>query len=261
VPLHCGRDPLGIMNLYRKRFTGFTARDYRIATAFAEQAAMAIFNARLYDSIRKNYLDTVRALTQAIEAKDPLTFGHSERVAEIAVAMAHVIDLSEEEVQAIEFGALLHDIGKISLDESILSTPPEYLSVDDRMMLEMHPMIGKTILEPIEFLHPSIPIVLYHHEHWNGDGYPEGLLGEQTPLLARIVTVANEYDHACHRSLAKDSPEEGMIFMREGAGKRYDARLVDVLEAALRSLDPGAPSEDEKEPPSEEQVVAGVKKD
>jgi len=241
VPLHCGSNPLGMMNLYRKRYKGFTARDQRVASAFAEAAAMAIFNANLYASLQKNYLETVRALTQAIEAKDPITHGHSERVAALSVAMARAIHMSKEEVQAIEFGAVLHDIGKISLDESILSTPYKYLSVDNRVMFEMHPMIGKSILDPIEFLHSSIPIVLYHHELWNGEGYPEGLRGEDTPLLARIVAVANEYDHACNSSLVHASPETGLAVIRQGAGTRYDVRLVEVLESVLAQQDAMSP--------------------
>ena len=250
VPLHCGSEPLGLMNLYRKRFIGFTQRDLRIASAFAEQAAMAIFNAHLYASIQQNYLETVRALTQAIEAKDPVTLGHSERVAVLAVSMARVIKLTPEEIQALEFGALLHDIGKISFDDVMLSTPSEYLSADDRLMLEMHPMIGKSILNPIEFLHPSIPIVLYHHEQWNGAGYPEGLVGEQTPLLARIVAVANGYDHASHRSLLKESPDAGLACVRDGAGTRFDAQLVEVLETVLQPPEQDALSEDAPLPSS-----------
>lgn len=229
VPLRIGEQVTGLLNLYRKRAIRFSSRDLRVAHAFAEQASIAIQNARLYDSIRRNYLNTVRALTRAIEAKDSFTLGHSERVAEYAVSMGRELELSATEMQTLEFGALLHDLGKISLDEKVLAKTSQ-LSVDERVMMEMHPMIGKSILEPVEFLRPAIPIVLHHHERWDGTGYPEGLIGEETPLLARIVGVASGFDHILYHSSPFPVPEECAIEdMRREAGSCYDPHLVAVL--------------------------------
>jgi HD-GYP domain-containing protein (c-di-GMP phosphodiesterase class II) len=233
VPLRTGDRVIGLLNLYRKRFAGFAPRDRRVARAFAEQAAIAIQNARLYASIRKNYLDTVRALSRAIEANDPMTLGHSERVAAHAVSMARALGLSAQDVQTIEFGSLLHDLGKISLDEQTLIKTGA-LSVDERVMLEMHPMIGKSILEPVEFLRPAIPILMYHHERWDGQGYPERLAGEQIPLLARIVAVANGLDHQMnHVSPFPMTMAAALEVMRQEAGSKYDPALVTVLASAI----------------------------
>lgn len=148
----------------------------------------------LYESIQRNYLDTVRALTRAIEAKDAYTFGHSERVAEYATKMAHALHLATKDEQTLEFGALLHDLGKIGMDEPM--SPSNNAPLDRQIMEQMHTMIGKSILDPVEFLHPAIPIVMYHHENWDGSGYPEGLSGEEIPLLARIVSLANRLDRS-----------------------------------------------------------------
>ncbi|HEX2949053.1 MAG TPA: HD domain-containing phosphohydrolase [Armatimonadota bacterium] len=223
---------IGLLNLYLKRYVGFTKRDGRIAQTFAEQAAIAIQNARLYDSIRKNYLETVRALTRAIEAKDSLTLGHSERVMKISVGMAKKLGLAADQIQTIEFGALLHDLGKISLDDQTLAKRGN-LSVDEQMMMEMHPMIGKSILESVEFLRPSIPIVLYHHERWDGLGYPGGMSGEDIPLLARVVAVADGLDHIMNQSMFPATADVALDDVRRDAGTKFDPALVEILAQVL----------------------------
>lgn len=233
IPLKIGDKVTGLLNLYRKRSLTFPGRDRRIAYAFAEQVALAIQNARLYASIQRNYLETVRAFTRAIEAKDAATHGHSEHVAQYAVKLGAALGLSAAELQTLEFGALLHDLGKISLDDRTLFKKGT-LTVDEQVMLEMHPMIGKSILEPVEFLRPAMPIVLYHHEHWDGTGYPTGIAGEEIPLLARIVAVANGLDHLMYH--ASPFPLQEAIALEElnaQAGTRYDPALVASLASVL----------------------------
>lgn len=233
VPLRKEDRVIGLLNLYRKRKLKFSNRDIRVARAFAEQVAIAVQNAELYASIRKNYLDTVRAFTRALEAKDALALGHSERVAEISVSIAAALKLTTEEIQTIEFGALLHDLGRISLEDDLLAKVGE-LTLDERVLFEMHPMIGKSILEPVEFLRPAIPIVLYHHERWDGQGYPERLAGTSIPLLARIVALANGYDRSMyHTSPFPLLPDETLERIRSEAGTAFDPQLVNILTVVL----------------------------
>lgn len=230
LPLRVEDRVIGLLNLYGKRAMGFNRRDRRVGRAFAEQAALAIQNARLFASVRTNYIDTVRALVRAIEARDAMTLAHSERVAELALKMACALDLSSRDLEALEFGAVLHDIGKIGLSEQTLSRGGR-LSLDERVLMEMHPMIGKSIIDPIGFLAPSVPVVFSHHERWDGMGYPEGRAGVDIPLLARIVAVADGMEHLMHPGSTSVSlpADEAIAAMREEAGKRHDPDLVEVL--------------------------------
>jgi HD-GYP domain-containing protein (c-di-GMP phosphodiesterase class II) len=233
LPLRVDGNVIGLLNLYHKHYVGFTNRDRRVGRAFAEQAATAIQNARLYDSIRANYLDTVRALTRAIEAKDPTTLGHSERIVETALRMACGLKLPFADREMLEFGAILHDIGKIGLDEQTLAKTGR-LTVDERVLMEMHPLIGKSIIDPIEFLRPCIPIVLSHHERWDGSGYPEGLVGTQIPLMARIVAVADALDHEMYRNSPFPLSEvEALETLRNKYPGRFDPTMLDVLAATI----------------------------
>ncbi|MEI6520377.1 MAG: HD domain-containing phosphohydrolase [bacterium] len=247
IPLRHADDIVGILNLYRKKRFGFKKRDKQLADAFAEHAVIAIQNANLYANIRNNYLETVKALTRAIEARDSVTHGHSERVMRISVAMAKVMKLSPQDIQTIEFGSMLHDIGKIGLDAEILDNS-ENMTIDEKMMLEMHPMIGKSIIEPVEFLRPCLPIVLYHHEYWDGSGYPEGLKNGQIPHLAHIVSVAESFDHEVNDGVKRKKPLEALMIMKGDNGVKYDPEMLRWLEKALRMLgDIPAPAKDKIE--------------
>ena len=132
-----------------------------------------------------------------------------------------MLNLPNADVQTIEFGALLHDLGKLSIDPKIRAKS-ENLSIDEQVWMEMHTMVGKSILDSVAFLQPAIPIVLSHHERWDGMGYPEGLSGEQIPLLARIVTLANGLDHAMNTdSLKPLSLEAALETLSAEAGRCY----------------------------------------
>ncbi len=138
----------------------------------------------LFASLREAYLGTVRSLAAAIDAKDAYTRGHSERVAEYGTLVAQRMGLSEEECLALELAAYLHDIGKIGIPEAILRKPGR-LDDDEFVVMKSHPIVGATILTPVEFPWPIMPAVRHHHEHFDGRGYPAGLKGTEIPLLAR----------------------------------------------------------------------------
>ncbi|MFC1914549.1 HD-GYP domain-containing protein, partial [Chloroflexota bacterium] len=139
------------------------------------------------------YKSTIKALVAAIDAKDPYTSGHSQRVAEYAMLGAAMISLPYEELQDIEFGGLLHDIGKIAIEASILSKPGD-LTSEEWSVMHRHTIIGASIINGIPFLEKARECVLYHHERYDGSGYPEGLKGEAIPIGARLVAVADAFD-------------------------------------------------------------------
>ena len=179
--------------------------------------------------VSQNHLiEVVTSLDSAIDAKDQYTKDHSSSVSRYSVALAKAINLPDKEVERIKLGALLHDIGKIGIPEYVL-TKPDKLTPEEFKIIQQHPSIGvEKILEPNPLLHDLIPIVKYHHEQWNGKGYPCGLKGEDIPLAARIVAVADTY-HA----LISDRPyrkgmsvEKACSILEEGAGIQWDKELV-----------------------------------
>ncbi len=179
--------------------------------------------------ISQNHLvEMVTSLAGAIDAKDPYTKGHSTSVSRYSEALARAVNLPESEVQRITLGALLHDVGKIGIPESVLGKPDK-LTEEEWEIMQQHPTIGaEKVLQPNEALHDLIPIVKYHHERYDGKGYPSGLKGEDIPLAARIVSVADAY-HALisDRPYRKGMPiEKACNILRDGAGTYWDADLV-----------------------------------
>jgi diguanylate cyclase (GGDEF)-like protein/putative nucleotidyltransferase with HDIG domain len=173
-------------------------------------------------------IDVVTSLAGAIDAKDPYTRGHSQSVSRYAESLARAVNLPESEVERIKLGALLHDVGKIGIPESVLKKPDK-LEDDEWEIMKQHPVIGaKKVLEPIESLRDLIPMVKHHHEHWDGSGYPNNLKGEQIPFAARIVAIADSFhalisDRPYRKGLALDKALEILCI---GAGIQWDKDLV-----------------------------------
>jgi putative nucleotidyltransferase with HDIG domain len=192
-------------------------------------------NRRLIAALEQGYLDTIRSLASAIDAKDPSTRGHSQRVAALAVEIGRELGLAEGELKALAYGGLLHDVGKIGIPEAILHKA-DALAPDERQKMRAHPAIGAEILRGVEFLATAALAVRGHHERWDGGGYPDGLAGEAIPLIARIVNAADTYD-ACtscrpyQRALA---PEEGIAVVERVRATQIDPRVVDALVRVVR---------------------------
>jgi len=193
IPLKRAETVFGVLGVYSGVRHQWSRREQRLLQAFAEQASIAIHNARLHDDLRRNYWETVSALARAIEAKDPYTAGHSERVTDCALQLGRARGLSSEEMEMLRFAATLHDVGKIGITDEVLARSG-HLDMTGEVMDRMHPLIGMSILQPVEFLAPALAAVRYHHERWDGKGYPEGLAGEAIPLLARVIAIASFYD-------------------------------------------------------------------
>jgi HD-GYP domain-containing protein (c-di-GMP phosphodiesterase class II) len=239
LPLHRGGDAFGVLRVYSGSRHQWSRRERSLLQAFADQAAIAIHNARLHEDLRRNYWETVNALARAIEAKDPHTLGHSERVTDYALQLGRALHLAADTMETLRFAATLHDIGKIGLSDRSLSRMG-HLDVNDQVLVRMHPLIGISILQPVEFLAPVLEAVRYHHEQWDGNGYPEGLAGDRIPLLARMLAVASLYDNLRTGSPGRPglSEQEAAQAMRRAAGKELDPQLVPVF---LRTVGYEAP--------------------
>jgi len=164
----------------------------KLLSIVASRAAAAIENARLYEDLQATFQQTIQSLARTIDKMDRYTAGHSERVARYAVALARWLGLPEDQIEVVRHSALMHDIGKIGCVMNL--NKPGKLTQDEYEIFKRHPVYGREILDPIKFLGPVIPGVYLHHERWDGRGYPLGLAGNDIPLIARIISVADTYD-------------------------------------------------------------------
>jgi response regulator RpfG family c-di-GMP phosphodiesterase len=164
----------------------------KLLSIVGSRAAAAIENARLYEDLRATFRQTIEGLARAIDKMDRYTAGHSERVADYAMQLAHRLGLPIDVIEIVRQSALMHDIGKIGCVMNL--NKPGKLTQDEYEVFKRHPIYGRDILDPIKFLHPLIPGVHLHHERWDGRGYPIGLKGQDVPLIARIISVADTYD-------------------------------------------------------------------
>jgi HD-GYP domain-containing protein (c-di-GMP phosphodiesterase class II) len=187
-------------------------------------------NAELYREQADFFAGVVRALTSAIDAKDPYTCGHSNRVARVSVWLAQEMGLHPDQVNTIYLSGLLHDIGKIGIDDTVLRKPGA-LTPEEYEHIKTHAEIGYRILAGLKQLDDVLPVVLHHHEQWNGQGYPHKLAGEAIPLMARICAVADGFDAmGSDRPYRKGMPEPQLdAILRAGAGKQWDAQVIDAF--------------------------------
>ena len=185
---------------------------------------------QLYIDMRENYLNTVEALVQALEAKDTYTSGHSARVGKFAVAMAEEIKMSEEKIESLKYAAVLHDVGKIGVSEIILNKEGKLLD-SEWEAIRSHPVIGQTIIKGIKFMFDIGEVVRHHHECFDGKGYPDGIKGGEIPLESRIIAVADTYDAiTTDRSYRKGSThDEAIEELKRVAGSQLDPELVEVF--------------------------------
>ena len=194
-------------------------------------------NRDLYRQQSEFLASVVRALTSAIDAKDPYTCGHSDRVARISVRLAKELGCDSEVLHTLYMAGLLHDIGKIGINDAVLCKPGK-LTDEEFEHIKQHPELGYRILADIQQLASVLPAVLHHHEQWDGGGYPFRLAGEQIPLIARIVAVADAYDAmTSDRPYRKGMPVEKVdgIF-RSGAGRQWDGRVIEAYFTAHQDI-------------------------
>lgn len=183
-----------------------------------------------YYILKKAHLDSVNVLVGAIDAKDPYTRGHSDRVRRMSVSMGSKLGFDETGLESLEYGALLHDIGKIGIRDEILQkqgslNPEEYQNIQE------HPLIGVKIVKGISFFRDKIPMIRQHHEHFDGSGYPDGLVGDAIPLEARIIAVADTFDVITNGRppRGKMTVEDVLLEMEKERGKKFDPRILQIF--------------------------------
>lgn len=188
-----------------------------------------------YESLKTSYSSAVKVFASLTEIREGSLSGHSRRVADNARLLAGKLALSEFDTENIVHAALLHDIGKIGLPDSLINQPFNSLSKDDRIKVTKHPVIAQAILIALEPLQEAATLIRSLHERHDGLGYPDGLKGEKTPLGARILAVVNDYDNLLRGALLVDrlSPAQAVTFLQENRGKRYDPLVVDAFIAVL----------------------------
>jgi HD-GYP domain-containing protein (c-di-GMP phosphodiesterase class II) len=219
--------------------TGGGAREISDLARGFSQAAQAVREGR--ERLTRAYIEFVGSLAQALDARDSYTAGHSRRVSEYATAIGKAMGLPRQEIETIRIGGLLHDVGKIGISDLILQKPGR-LTPDEMRIIQQHPAIGRHILEKVQGMEPYLPIVELHHENWDGSGYPHGLRGGQTPLIARIVRVADAYD-----AMTSDRPyrrgmahADAMAILWKGAGTETDPAVTAAFAQAMLERHPQA---------------------
>ena len=185
--------------------------------------------------IRDMFTQTVRSLASAVDAKDPYTAGHSVRVQLIGKDLGEELRCSEAELEALEWGGLLHDIGKIGIPDAILLKQGA-LTKEERLQMNLHPVKGEEIIRPVEKLKPELPIIRHHHEWFNGSGYPDRLVGHDIPRLARILHVADSYEAMTAARPYRMTPlteEQALEELRKYKGIQFDPEVVDAFERLI----------------------------
>jgi putative nucleotidyltransferase with HDIG domain len=251
VPLLKGKRVIGVLIAADKDDNGdFTERDFEVLKGFASTEALillvsmeitAIDNVNsltLNHALLEGYRSTVHELATTIDVKDTHTYAHSKRAKEYALLAANSLSLSPQELQAIEFGALLHDIGKIGIDSEILCKPGPLTDEEWHTMYE-HPQKGASIIEDIPYLKEATNIVLYHHERFDGKGYPKKLKGEEIPIGARLVAVANAFDAMTtdHSYRAALSINEAIRELIDGTGTQFCPKAIEAFISAFKKYD------------------------
>ncbi len=210
----------------------------RLAENFNQMAgSVEALVRRLKQALRQNqelFLETIRTLAAAIDAKDPYTRGHAERVSSYSMAIAKHLGLNQDAVFRVRIAAILHDVGKLGVKDQVLNKPGE-LTDEEYEEIKRHPAIGAQIMQPIRLLKDIIPGIRNHHERWDGSGYPDGLRSEEIPTVARIIAVADTFDamttnRPYQRALSLDYV---LAKMREMAGTGYDPKVIDALVQAV----------------------------
>jgi HD-GYP domain-containing protein (c-di-GMP phosphodiesterase class II) len=239
IPLIAKGRPIGAMQLLNKQGGMlFDRDDVDLALALAHQSSLALHNSQMYDELYRMSISIIRTLAKTLDARDPYTAGHSERVSQYSLWIAKGLGLDESTCKELEKSALLHDIGKVGVPDHILGKTSR-LTDDEFDKMKKHAEIGALILsniEPKQLMRQATETAHFHHERINGTGYPKRLKSEEIPLFARIVAVADSFD-----AMTTDRPYSNGRTYREGIeelircrGTQFDEQLVDIFEAIFQ---------------------------
>jgi putative nucleotidyltransferase with HDIG domain len=229
---------IGMLSLIRtKDIHQYTTGHLTTLSLFASKAAMSIENSKLYKDLEEAYFDTVEALANAIEARDRYTAGHTNRVWKITEEIAKTIGWTETKVKELRMGAILHDVGKIGVPDAILNKCGP-LTREEHDIMKTHPELGVRMIEKVNFLKPALPYILFHHERWDGNGYPQGLKGEDIPIEGRLLAVVDTFDAiTSNRPYRKGrSTEEAIDEIRRNSSTQFDPSIVDAFIKAISAM-------------------------
>jgi putative nucleotidyltransferase with HDIG domain len=219
----------------RSQVKAFTEDDLELLISIAGPASIQIQNALYLGQLKKSYRDTIRALAKAVDARDPYTVGHNWRVSRLAVAVASSLGYSADELGTAELGGILHDIGKIGIPDSIF-LKSEKLADEEWQIMQQHPEIGAKMVAGIDFLEPVLPYILYHHEHWDGNGYPYGLKQSEIPEEGRLLLVCDAFDAMTTTRPYRNGldPELAIEELRQAKGIQFDPMYVNAFITAWK---------------------------
>jgi len=219
----------------RHAWADFHETDKQLLETLGHQVASALENSRLYSALKKNFHDTVEALAEAIEKKDRYTGGHTKRVVYFSVRIAKYMNLTPEELENVKLAAILHDVGKIGIEDKILKKGSA-LDQAEWAIMQTHPELGYDIMRRVEGLKDVVGGMRFHHERWDGKGYPLGLKGTEIPLVARIVAVADAYDAMVStRPYRKGSdPRFSHDELVKQSGTQFDPAVIEAFQEAFK---------------------------
>lgn len=236
VPVRFKGKLIGVIQGINRKRGEFTDYDLGLMTVLANQVGIAMENAILYTSLKETFYSTAEALAQTVELKDPYTGGHTKRVMMYSMVIGKSLGLEKEELEKLRMAAILHDIGKIGIEDNVLLKQGE-LDEEEQKKIGKHPEYAADILGHVKHLDSIIPSVRGHHERLDGKGYPDRLRGAQIPLIARIIAVADTFD-----AMTTERPYRGMrkaeeVFeeLRKCAGDQFDPDVVEALVDAWAS--------------------------
>ncbi len=209
-----------------------------ILLTLAEQAVIAIKNAQLYEEQKKMAYGSIRSLATLLDMKSPHIYTHSEEFVKIVMAIAEEMNLPGEKIRNLRYAALLPDTGRFSIPDEILKKR-EGLSRKEFDIIKKQHVEGIKILEPLEFLKPTMPIIIHHHERYDGTGYPSGLKGDRIPVGARIIALADAFEAMVHSKPYKDKDSKASIFqalkeIKDNKGTQFDPMVVDAFIAVTK---------------------------
>ena len=216
----------------------FGADERLLLSTLAQQAATAVHNARLYQEIEAGYLSTVQAMVQVTDARERYAAGHAERVRAYCAAAADALGLDAGQRGTLELAALFHDLGHVGVPETVLNKPGE-LTAEEWALVRRHPLLGVSILKQVPRMEAVVPVILQHHERYDGQGYPAGLLGDDSSLLAQVLAVADAYEAMTstrpHRGALPR--EQAIAELERNSGTQFSPRVVEALIGATEAAD------------------------
>jgi putative nucleotidyltransferase with HDIG domain len=239
APLVSRNGVLGLVYVDSHKANSFVRRDLALFSALALKVAIAVDNARLYDDLRSLFYNTVETLVRTIQAKDQYTAGHSTRVSRYALMIADKLGLSTKDKHQLYLAAMLHDIGKIGVPDDLLNRPGK-LSESEMERVRSHVQVGASMIEMLGEMHAIVPLIRHHHECYDGSGYPDGLKGDQIPLVSRIIAVADMYD-----AMTSDRPyrkrrshQFAVDEILTASGIKIDPKVVEAFLDVLKDIVP-----------------------